>query len=445
MSGRGRGGLKCPSCNNKVKSFCKIYISAPEEVGDDDVSLSSVESVVEEEDGEPKDETNEEGESETAITTTNDIGSQPNHPIDIEEEQEMSSQSSEHLVDLTMSPERAPPSTTTTRRRDTSISASSKTSPNSATKDPVQRYKKIAKKHKRRVQILESQRREENQKEATLLEQRREANAKLEKVEQELEAMERECESDQLELGHLRLVGVRLKNENTYFTQELQEHKKRTKTAEEEFQKLRDSYKAGLEDARSTSMAEVKHILDQYPIITVENQELRERYRKLKSQMESISKHLPSEHHESSSKPKKRKRDSDVAKDLRQMQEAYIPGGGGLRRTNSKEPPAGLSASSAQKYSSQALRMSLAGQKKTYRTTSAVLAEMEPNRVTAKPAASLGKSQVRPKSIFEGNATKSRGSLAKALGRQKSLSLPPLASTSLNFAKKKKFSPFAQR
>jgi hypothetical protein len=406
------------------------------------VSLSSVESIVEEEE-EPRDETNEEVDSETATTTINASSPQPIHPIDVDEEQEIS-QRSENLVDLTMSPERTPPPTTTSRRQ-SSISTSSKPSPTSARKDPVQRYKNIAKKHKRRVQMLESQRREQSQKEATLLEQRKDANVKLEKVEQDLETMEREGESDQLELGHLRLMGVRLKNENTKFTSELQEHKKRTKTAEAEFRKLRESYKAGLEDARSTSMAEVKHILDQYPIITVENQELRERYRKLKSQMESISKHLPSEHQAfSSSKPIKRKRDSDVAKDLRQMQEAYIPGGGELRRTNSKEPPLGLSASSAQKYSSQALRMSSAGQKKASRTTSAVLADMERNGVNAKPVASLGKSKVLSKWVFEESAAKSRGSLTQALGRQKSPSLP-LASTSLNFASKKKFSPFPRR
>ena len=319
--------IKCPLCNTKTNDFYKIYITAPDKYGEDDTddwSLSSSDDDDDDDDdnendpshawdGLEKDEDEDDnhgGDEATTVvrgngrdgvnsnssinstTRTNhhlDDGSTVGQEDDFEEEEEtiqerdnmpvVPNPSHINVVDLTFSPQRsgAPP---------VLQQSSSKDHINSASPDErFRRLKRIAKRYKQKLKRLESLHRELKQTESQLLKHRNEQRKQQAVLKEEFKCLEEEINESRLELEHLRLKVVRTSNLNTKLEKETREYKHSSEENQKELSRLRKAFSKELEEARMTSMSEVKGLLHEFPKVTEENRKLREQNQKLQHQL----------------------------------------------------------------------------------------------------------------------------------------------------------------
>jgi hypothetical protein len=248
-----RESLKCPMCNNQTTSFCRIYLDlGAVEDPDDGCSLSSVESadMGEEEDEEVKEK---EDSAESEEKDDNDEAPPENDTVDvicIDDDDDDDEQ-------------------------DTSAGSSGGKGKSDGSSND-NKYRKMAKKLKSRVKMLESERQRLGESQKTLSDQYGKLKEQIEdaasnviEIRTSMATLERQVES-------LRLEITRIRRERDAATSELFQAKSKALKLEAQMVEFKKQYAVAIERAHANSMAEVQTILNQHPKLTESNRRLKE-------------------------------------------------------------------------------------------------------------------------------------------------------------------------
>ncbi|CAJ1942134.1 unnamed protein product [Cylindrotheca closterium] len=382
---KGRS-CKCPNCNVQSKKFVTLFLSVGAEMNanDDDLSLSSTEQDDDdvERDNEDMQQSNDnEGidTGEQAESRGSQQQSQDTIVIDDDEDDnaENDDDDSVQVVDLTMSPLSSPPARQVRQLTESSSSSAStppsssvarrprpaapKTSPstgNDNSGDQNDRFKKIAKKYKRKFQQKQSQCQEQYKQHQELTARMNEIQNAAAEKEGKLRQLQEQSQMQQLEIDHLSLVDVRRLSELNSKNRQVAKLTSDVQRLNTEYTKLKASYEKDLCQAHSSSTAEVKELAARTKDVEQENARLRAAMPQYGGGGRNNSMYNAGALQKK--KTSKRQDNNDVARALRGMDAVRTIPGSSKRKSADEEAP----VHDTTRYSAQASRIAMAGQKK---------------------------------------------------------------------------------
>jgi hypothetical protein len=290
---RRQNDVKCPNCNKVTRNFVKLFLSAAQddeqEQDEDDISISSDEDDGNddndnddddnEENRQPRDKEKEDDGNETpviaaavadddenenegpTINNNNNTNNANVEIVNVDDEEE------ENMIDLTS--EESEPTRNPAIQTQTSTQQSSS--------DYGRKLLKKTKGLKRRAMMLESRNTEQQEKKTRLLEQHSEITDRLELLTTEKNTLEQKSQINHDELETIRLEVVGLRSGNGTLAHVLGKEHNRATAAEKRAVTQKFRYKQEVAKANdSSSLAEVRDMLAEYPKLCEENKRLKE-------------------------------------------------------------------------------------------------------------------------------------------------------------------------
>jgi Ring finger domain len=286
-----RHAVKCPTCNTPSAGFCRLFVDfgnppLDSDGGSNDLSLSSDDDE-EEEDGHAneassdtetapdKEEEEEEGRSESnedgaldnsvnddAAVDAIDVGSSDD-VIEIDDDDD---ENSEPIV---------------AGRACQQVGA-----PNINGKSD--RYKRLATRYKRKASVLNSQRKEQAKKRLILVGQLERQTKAMAQVTSDYNEAKTKCNSLRVENERLHLTDIQTSRELSTVKGELSLAEQKYAQATSELKFVKDHYEEMHRIQNAKSMAEVKQMIQERPILQKENQQLRALTRRLQEQLRQM-------------------------------------------------------------------------------------------------------------------------------------------------------------
>jgi hypothetical protein len=395
---QGRVTVKCPNCNVPTTDCVKLYLNPPttnagvgnDNDDDDDISLSStsssaersiqplesLEEMMQEEETEETNETELAPENDSEMILNEEEEEPETNADDISSDDPRSSsqqqQQQEALIDLTdendNDDDNSPAETIPKSQASRNVSSEPSASVSSSTQDK-QKYKTIAKKYKRQAQLLRSQSQQLVQDRQTLFQGHAKLQKEARQAKDEYQALLDATRVERMELQSAKVKIKVLQDQCHKKEAALETVQKEQQKIKQELLQLRTSYKRDVEQASCNSLVEVQSILKEHPALLQENQELKQQIQNYKEELQrqqhqerplGLSSAL---HHSSLTTSKmsvvvKRKK-SDVAKDLQQMEAAYVRPSSAANETatsSTKKTFAGCSGSAIRMLSKQHIK-----------------------------------------------------------------------------------------
>lgn len=259
-----RESLKCPMCNNQTTSFCRIFLDlGAVDDPDDGCSLSSVESAADMGDEEDEEEKDDSAESEEK--GKNDEAPSENDTVDvicIDDDDDDDDD-----------------------EQDTSAGSSSDKPKSSESHN---KYRKMAKKLKSRVKMLESERQRLGETHKTLSEQHGRMKLKVQEATGNLVIIQTGMATVQRQVESLSLEITRIRRERNQADSDLQKTEVKIQNLETKMREFKKQHAADVERAHTNSMAEVQTILKQNPKLTEENRRLKQEVLRKKERIQQL-------------------------------------------------------------------------------------------------------------------------------------------------------------
>jgi hypothetical protein len=250
-----RESLKCPMCNNQTTSFCRIYLDlGAVDDPDDGCSLSSVESATM---GDEEDE--EEKEKEDSADSD-----------EIDDNDEAPSEQENGTVDVICIDD----DDDNDDEQDTSAGSSGDKGKSDGSSH--NKYRKMAKKLKARVKMLESERQRLGESQRTLSDQYGKLKLEIQEAASNVILIRTGISTLERQVETLRLDITRIRRERDAATSELFAAKSKAQTLETQMVEFKKQYALDVQRAHANSMAEVQTMLNQHPKLTEANRRLKE-------------------------------------------------------------------------------------------------------------------------------------------------------------------------
>jgi uncharacterized protein YoxC len=254
-SKRGQSNLKCPMCNHPTTAFCRIYLDlgAVDDDQDDGCSLSSVESAVM---GDEEDEEEKEDSAESEETDEHDVAPPENDTVDND------------VICV-----------------DDDVSSSDKVKSDESSHN---KYRKMAKKLKAKVKMLESERKRLAETAKTFLQQHGKLKMEIQETASQVEDIRTSMGPIQRKVEHLSLDITRVRRERDEATRELHAAKTKVQNLETKMAEMSKQYNRDVERAHANSMTEVQTILNQHPKLTESNRRLKEELQRKEERIQRL-------------------------------------------------------------------------------------------------------------------------------------------------------------
>jgi hypothetical protein len=248
-----RESLKCPMCNNQTTAFCRIYLDlGAVEDPDDGCSLSSVESAGM---GDEEEEEEKEDSAESEEKDDNDEAPPENDTVDV------------ICIDDDDDDD--------DNEQDTSAGSSSDKGKSDGSSSH-NKYRKMAKKLKSRVKMLESERQRLRETSKSLSEQLGGLNLKIQDMTGDVIIIRTGMATVQRQVESLSVEITRIRRERDQAASDLFQAKSKALKLETQMVELKKQYTLDVQRAHTNSMAEVQTILKANPKLMEENRRLRE-------------------------------------------------------------------------------------------------------------------------------------------------------------------------